>query len=147
MGCSAPTAVLLLGVLSPKFHHDVSFDDGRKRPVHADIVFVDEDGDNFVVTADAVHPNVNANYGAGHSRRQVGDGLSYYKWDSNDPADLDEVESSVVSLDQLMEFQMDGMTGHGIFELLVYGDRYPRYPNWGVAPLDGPSNRRGATAL
>ena len=117
-----------------KFHHDVSFDDGRKRPAHADIVFVDEDGANFVVTADAVHPNVNANYGAGHSRRQVGDGLSYYKWDSNDPADLDEVESSVVSLDQLMKFQMDGMTGHGIFELLIYGDRYQRYPNWGVAP-------------
>jgi hypothetical protein len=29
-----------------------------------------------------------------------------------------------------MRFEMDGMTGHGIFELLVQGDRYPRYPTW-----------------
>ena len=34
------------------------------------------------------------------------------------------------SLDQLMRFEMDGMTGHGIFELLVQGDRYPRYRTW-----------------
>jgi hypothetical protein len=33
-----------------------------------------------------------------------------------------------------MRFEMDGMVGRGIFELLMMGERYPRYPNWG--PMD-----------
>jgi len=114
-----------------KFQHEVIFDADRRSPTHADIVFVDEDGETFRVTADAKHPHVNANYGTGLSRRLTGDGLSYYTWNSTDAADLDEVESNVVSIDQLMQFQMDGLIGNGIFELLVHGDRYPRYPNWG----------------
>jgi hypothetical protein len=64
------------------------------------------------------------------SRRQSSDGLSFYKWNSTDSTDLDEVEANAVSLDQLMQFEMDGMIGHGIFELLARGDHYKRYPNW-----------------
>jgi hypothetical protein len=29
-----------------------------------------------------------------------------------------------------MRFQLNGKTGLGIFELLLGGDGYPRYPNW-----------------
>jgi hypothetical protein len=82
------------------------------------------------VTAHAKHQDVNANYGAGLSRRQIGKGMSYYKWNSTDPTDLEELESNVLAIDQLMEFELAGMTGHGIFELLVRGDHYERYPNW-----------------
>ena len=102
-----------------KFEHDVTFDGNRRRPTHADIVFTDEDGDTFHLTAAATHPDVNANYGMGMSRRQSSGGLSFYKWNSTDSTDLDEVEANAVSLDQLMQFEMDGMIGHGIFELLV----------------------------
>jgi hypothetical protein len=116
------------------FQHEVTFDGDRKRPVHADIVFVDEDGETFRVTAHAKHPDVNANYGTGLSRRQTRDGFSYYSWNSTDSAELAEVESNAVSIDQLMDFEMDGMTGHGIFEILARGDHYQRYPNWGTSP-------------
>ena len=39
-----------------------------------------------------------------------------------------------MSIDQLMRFEFDGQTGWGIFELLLGGDGYPRYPNW--RPMD-----------
>jgi hypothetical protein len=113
------------------FQHDITFDGERKRPRHADIAFVDEDGETFRVTAHAKHQDVNANYGSGSSRRQMGDGMSYYKWNSTDSTDLDEIESNLLAIDQLMEFEFAGLTGHGIFELLVRGDHYERYPNWG----------------
>lgn len=113
-----------------KFEHDVTFDGHRRRPTHADIVFTNEDRETFRLTAAATHPDVNANYGMGMSRRQSSDGLSFYKWNSTDSTDLDEVEANAVSLDQLMQFEMDGMIGHGIFELLARGDHYKRYPNW-----------------
>jgi len=116
------------------FQHNVIFEGDRKRPLRADIVFVDEDGETFRVTADAKCSHVNANYGAGLSLRRARNGLSYYSWNSNDPADLAEVESNAVSIDQLMEFEMNGMVGHGIFEILARGDHYQRYPNWGPSP-------------
>jgi len=121
------------------FQHDVTFDGDRKRPLHADVVFVDEDGETFRVTAQARHQNVNANYGAAPSRRQMNDGLSHYKWNSTDPIDLDEIESNLVAIDQLMEFELAGMTGHGIFEILIRGDYYGRYPNWGPPPRRTPT--------
>ena len=39
-----------------------------------------------------------------------------------------------MSIDQLMRFDLDGMTGHGIFEILSGSDGYSRYPNW--PPMD-----------
>jgi hypothetical protein len=113
------------------FRHDVTFDGDRKRPIHADIIFVDQHGETFHVVAAAQHPHTTAYYGPGLDRRvSDGKGLSYYVWNGNDAADLDEVESRAMSLDQLMGFELDGMTGHGIFELFSAGDHYPRYPNW-----------------
>jgi hypothetical protein len=114
-----------------KFQHEVTFDGDRKRPIGADIVFVDEDGETIDVTAHAPHPDVTAYYGHGHSNRQSGgEGLSFYTWNGTTPDDLDEIESRTIAMDQLMHFEMDGMSGDGIFELLVQGDRYPRYPTW-----------------
>jgi len=112
------------------FEHDITFDGDRRRPIGAQIGFVDEDGQRFDIAAHSPHPHVNVYYGLGHSRRQTGSGVSYYAWDSSDLADLEEVESRTISLDQLMTFELEGMTGHGIFELLVQGDGYTRYPNW-----------------
>ena len=56
---------------------------------------------------------------------------SFSAWNSTDTADLAEVESGALAIDQLMRYEMDGMTGSGIFELLVRGDHYQRYPTWG----------------
>jgi hypothetical protein len=33
-----------------------------------------------------------------------------------------------------MRFDFDGQIGWGIFEILMGGDAYPRYPNW--RPMD-----------
>jgi hypothetical protein len=112
------------------FDHDVAFDGARKRPLGAAITFVDEDGLTHRVTAATRHAHTTAYYGPGLARRQTVDGLSYYVWDGNDPEDLAEVEANAMSLDQLMRFELDGMVGHGIFELFSAGDHYHRYPNW-----------------
>jgi hypothetical protein len=116
------------------FDHDISFDYGHKRPAHADIVFTDEDGETLHVTAQARHQHVNANYGLPlpHFRRQ--DGVGWFAWNSADRAQFDKLEAGTVSIDQLMEFEFGGMTGHGVFELLVMGERCDRYPSWG--PMD-----------
>ncbi len=121
------------GTLSKRFvsfQHEVAFDDTLKRPRSAHITFFDEVGKTYEVTAHSDHLATGVYYGMGHSRRQRDGALSYYHWDSTESSDLQEVETNDISLDQLMRFEMDGMTGHGIFELLVQGDRYPRYPNW-----------------
>jgi hypothetical protein len=46
-----------------KIEHDVEFDGERKRPARAVLVFTDEDGKIYRVTADAPHQHVNAYYG------------------------------------------------------------------------------------
>jgi hypothetical protein len=120
-----------------RFEHDVTFDRGRKRPVSADCVFTDEDGKELALKATSQHIDVNVYYGLGNSRRKQEDGLSYYTWDSTVTDDLAEIEKNTISMDQLMRFETDGMTGHGIFELLVQGRGYPRYPAW------TPPHRRG----
>ncbi len=118
-----------------RFEHEVRFDGARKRPLGADIVFTDEDGKKFEVRAQAPHPHLTAYYGYGLDRRQRGEGgLSFYTWTGEDSGDLDEIESKTISLDQLMDFELDGMGGHGIFEILVQGDRYARYPQWDSGP-------------
>lgn len=121
------------GTLSKRFvtfEHNVTFDGDLKRPVSAHIRFVDEDGKSYEVVARAEHLHTAVYYGRGHTRRQGDGALSYYRWDGNEPEDLQQVETNAVSLDQLMRFEMDGMVGQGIFELLVQGDHYPRYPTW-----------------
>ncbi|GAC1378391.1 MAG: hypothetical protein NVSMB4_08060 [Acidimicrobiales bacterium] len=116
------------------FRHDIGFDGDRKRPTEADIVFVDEDGAEFRVRAKATDLAVNVYHGPPHRSRRARDGTGSYRWSSEDPDVLNEMEAGAVALDQLMEFELDGMTGHGIFELLAMGDGYQRYPN--LRPLD-----------
>ena len=113
------------------FEHDVTFDGDGKRPVHADLVFTDEDGRTFHVTADSPHLDVGVFYGASQPRRQRGGKVVFSTWNSTDASDLAEVEAGTLSIDQLMNYEMDGMSGSGIFELLVRGDHYQRYPTWG----------------
>lgn len=53
------------GTLSKRFvklEHDVEFDGDRKRPSRAVLVFTDEDGKTYRVTADAPHQDVNVYY-------------------------------------------------------------------------------------
>ena len=83
------------------------------------------------MTADSPHPDVGVFYGTSLPRRQQGDKVSFSAWNSTDAADLAEVESGALAIDQLMRYEMDGMSGSGIFELLVRGDHYQRYPTWG----------------
>lgn len=130
------------GTLSKRFvriEHETSFETGRKRPQSAVLVFTDEDGDTFRVTAESEHPHVNANYGLplpNLTFQDLGNGefLVFFPWDSSDHEQLDKLETTTMSIDQLMRFDFDGRQGHGIFEILSGADGYDRYPTW--APMD-----------
>lgn len=123
-----------------KIEHEVEFDGARKRPAKAVLVFTDEDGTTYRVSADTPHQAVNAYYGLpmGHCQYEDLGGGAYFihfRWDSNDPDQLTETESKSMALDQLMRFDMDGQTGWGIFELLMGGQGYRRYPNWAAMDM------------
>src|SRR5207247_9996981 len=111
-----------------KFDHDIRFDADKKRPAHADIVFTDEDGQQFRVTADATHQDVNVYYGVALPNRVIGDGMMHSRWSSHDPDALAFAEAGALSMDQLMHFECDGMLGGRIFELSVRGDGCRRSP-------------------
>lgn len=117
-----------------KFEHEIAFDGELKRPTRADIVFTDEDGVKFHVTAKSKNIDVTVYHGPPHRSRQERDGTGHYSFSSKDPEMLRQMESLTVSLDQLMQFEWNGMSGQGIFEILSMGKGYKRYPNWG--PLD-----------
>ncbi|CDO89051.1 hypothetical protein AWC29_21475 [Mycobacterium triplex] len=132
------------GTLSKRFvkiEHDVEFDGDRKRPARAVLVFTDEDGKTYRVTADTPHQHVNAYYGlpmAHCQYRDLGDGgyFIHFQWDSNDSDQLSEAEGKSMALDQLMRFDLGGGdTGWGIFELLMGGQGYTRYPNWAAMDM------------
>ena len=77
------------------------------------LVFTDEDGKTYRVTADTPHQDVNAYYGLPMAHCQYEDlgGGAYFihfLWDSNDPDQLTETESKSMALDQLMRFELDG---------------------------------------
>ena len=130
------------GTLSKRFvtfEHDVEFDGDLKRPISAALVFTDEDGVTYRVTAASPHKHVQAYYGLPMSKctfSDLGGGAYFihYQWDSNDAAELAETEGKSMAIDQLMRFEFNGETGWGIFELLMGGDGYPRYGNW--KPMD-----------
>jgi hypothetical protein len=136
------------GTLSKRFvkiEHDVRFDGDRKRPARAELVFTDEDGEAYRVTAESPHQHVNAYYGLPLSKcryQDLGDKAYFvhFSWDSNDLDDLAETEDKAMAIDQLMRFDLDGKTGWGIFEILMGGSAYPRYPNW--KPMDMSSFRQ-----
>lgn len=126
------------GTLSSRFvkiEHEIEFDGDRKRPANAALVFTDEDGKTYRVDAAATHQAVDAYYGLPMAHCQYEDlgGGAYFihfLWDSNDPAQLAETEGKSMAVDQLMRFSYEGHEGQGIFELLLGGQGYQRYPNW-----------------
>lgn len=122
-----------------KMEHDVEFDGELKRPAGATLVFTDEDGATYRVTAESPNQHVQAYYGLPMAKLNYNDlgGGAYfvhYKWDSTNPEELAETESKSMAIDQLMRFEFEGKTGWGIFEMLMGGEGYPRYPNW--KPMD-----------
>lgn len=131
------------GTLSRRFvtiEHDVEFDGDRKRPARAALVFTDEDGERYRVIADAPHQQVNAYYGLpmAHCRYEdlgAGGYFIHFHWDSTDSGQLSETEGKSMALDQLMRFSHDGQTGWGVFELLMGGRGYRRYPNWAAMDM------------
>jgi hypothetical protein len=116
--------------------HDVSFDGDRKRPASAALVFTDEDGETYRVAASSPHPHVNAYYGQPLPSLAIeslggGEYFGWFVWDSAAHDELVALEAGSMSIDQLMRFELDGMTGHGIFEILSGGAGFGRYlANW-----------------
>ncbi|PRC43185.1 hypothetical protein C6A85_000000106650 [Mycobacterium sp. ITM-2017-0098] len=131
------------GTLSKRFvsiDHDITFDGDRKRPAEAVLVFTDEDGQTYRVSAASTQQHVNAYYGLpmSHCRYEDLGGGGYFihfQWNSDDADQLSETESKSMALDQLMRFERDGRTGWGIFELLMGGSGYQRYPNWAAMDM------------
>ena len=112
-----------------KFAHDVTFDGDRRRPPAE--VYTDEDGREYRGARShriSTSPRTTAPDCPAAVRRRLP--VLRVERERRRRAHGDRVEDGVA--DQLMRFEMDGMTGMGIFELLVGGDRYPRHPAWGV---------------
>ena len=138
------------GALSKRFtkiEHDITFDGDRKRPIACTLTFTDEDAKTYRVEATSPCPQANVHYGRPLSRstfEDLGDGeyFVHFSYDGNDLDDLVAIESSAMSLDQVMRFELDGMTGHGIFEILSGGNGYDRYPNWPVMDMSRFRQRR-----
>ena len=151
------------GTLSKRFvkiEHDVEFDGDTKRPARANLIFTDEDGKTYRVTADAPHQDVNAYYGLPMAHCQYEDlgGGAYFihfLWDSTNSEQLGETEGKSMALDQLMRFQLDGdnrlghlRIAHGRAGLPTLpelgGDGHVRVQT-GQDPGRAPGNDAGAT--
>lgn len=126
------------GTLSKRFvkiEHEIEFDGDRKRPSRTEMVFTDEDGVEHRVIGETPFQDVNVYYGQPLDKMTVerpdgGGYLLHYPWNSADRDDLVAVENRAMSIDQLMHFDYDGRSGHGIFEILTGGDGPAKYPNW-----------------
>ncbi len=71
-----------------KLEHAVEFDGDRKRPARAVLMFTDEDGKTYRVTADAPHQDINVYYGlplptCTYSDLGGGSYFIHFQWDSN----------------------------------------------------------------
>jgi hypothetical protein len=130
------------GTVSKRFvslDHEIEFDHDLKRPARAVLTFTDEDGATHRLTADSPQQQATAYYGMPLSKRTVesrggGEYFFHFPWNSTDVDELHAVESTSVSLDQLMRFDLDGQSGLGIFEILTGSDSSAKYPNW--PPMD-----------
>jgi hypothetical protein len=126
------------GTLSKRFvkiEHETEFDGDRKRPASTVLVFTDEDAVEHRVVGDTPHQDVNVYYGLPLPKMKVedrGDGeyFLHFPWDSSDRDELVALEGGAMSIDQLMRFEYEGMSGHGIFEILTGGRGPAKYPNW-----------------
>jgi hypothetical protein len=120
------------GSISKRFvsmEHDVQFDGSMRRQKGAEVVFVDEEGEKYVLRASGEHPHVVVYYGP--PLKPTRDPVQGESWSGHDAETLQAVEAGTVSADQLMRYELDGEVGYGIFELFVSGDGYDRYEaNW-----------------
>ncbi len=130
------------GSLSKRFvsmDHEIDFDGGTKRPARAILTFTDSDAVTYRLVAESRQQHVNVYYGTPLPKRTVenlgnGEFFVHLPWDSADPEELHGVENGAVSIDQLMQFDLDGQTGMGIFEILAGSNSIAKYPNW--PPMD-----------
>lgn len=113
-----------------KHEHDIRFDGDRKRITSADLLFVDEDGAEYRLSATSPHVSVNTYYGAPSPNAQSDGELKWLHWNANDDEALTAAEDFALALDQVMQFDLGGAKGTGILEMYSMGDGYHRYPNW-----------------
>jgi hypothetical protein len=111
-------------------------------------IWLDAGFEEHRVTAAAPHQDVNVYYGQPLPTldyHDLGDGeyFLHFPWNSSDAEELEALEEVSMSIDQLMAFDLDGMTGHGIFEILSGSNGPARYPNW--PPMDMTPFRQAAS--
>ena len=120
------------GTLSKRFvkiEHDVEFDGDRKRPARAVLVFTDEDGRTYRVTAESTHQAVNVYYGLPLPNCQYedhggGELLHPLRVGQQRSRRAHRDRGKSMSIDQLMRFELDGLRpGH-----LRDPDRRPQPP-------------------
>lgn len=107
-----------------RFEPKIEFDGLTKKPLVAEVLFVDEDGREYNLKAKQGHKNVCVYYGGTPASRD-----NTYPVNMNDPAVQNYVSSVSVSNDKLMQYELDGMSGWGIFETWVCGDGYDKWAN------------------
>jgi hypothetical protein len=131
-----------------KIEHDVTFDGDRKRPAVATLSLTDEDVRTYQVTADSPRQQVNAYYGQPLPKLSFddlggGEYFLHFPWSSADADELVALEAGAISIDQLMRFDLEGMVGYGILEILSGSDGYKRYlSNWPAMDMT-PFKQRG----
>lgn len=115
-----------------RLDHDIEFDGDRKRPLKAELRFMDDEGTRHNVNAESIHPEVVVYYGVhnGKALPRKGDAkFNWFSWNSLNEEELAIVEDGALALDQLMRHELNGEHGFGIFELYAARDPYERYPN------------------
>lgn len=113
-----------------KMDVDVAFDGDLRRPASAQIRFVDEALESYVVRARAAHPHVGVYYG-GSLKQPSSEPVRGENWSSGERDSLKRFEAGSFSSDQLMRYEFGGQVGYGVFECFSSGDGYPKWqPNW-----------------
>jgi len=102
----------------------IEFDGMTKKPKSATILFVDEDGKEYLVKATEAHKHVCVYYGL-PTPPEGG-----YPANVNDPAIQAQIARTSMSNDKLMRYELNGMVGYGIFETWVSGDGYDKWPHY-----------------
>lgn len=104
-----------------RFEPTIEFDGMTKKPKVAQVLFVDEDGQEYHLKATEGHPNVCVYYAPPIDQ---GGGFPV---DMGNPTVQAKVTAVAMSNDKLMRYELNGMTGCGIFETWVCGDGYDKW--------------------
>ena len=104
-----------------RFEPTIEFDGMTKKPKVAQVLFVDEDGQEYHLKATEGHSNVCVYYAPPIDQ---GGGFPV---DMGNPAVQAKVAAVAMSNDKLMRYELNGMTGCGIFETWVCGDGYDKW--------------------